>query len=65
MADEIVPVPLLDQGLPCRSLIDVCLVVDGPLRPDILRDSFKELVTLWPELGARLVQNQEVYSLLT
>lgn len=63
MDDEIVSIPLLDQGLPMRTLVNACLVVDGWLQPEILRESFKELVKLWPKLGARLVRNKQVRSL--
>ena len=61
MPDEIVPISLVDQGLLCRMLaINAYLIVNGRLQPEILCEAFKQLVTLWPKLGARLVQNKEV-----
>ena len=66
MPDEIVPMSLVDQGVLCRMLsVNAYLIVNGRLQPEILCEAFKQLVTLWPKLGARLGQNREVRSFPT
>ncbi len=59
--DKILPIPLMEQSNPVYDLlIDSCMIIEGQLQPNVLRDALTELVNRWPILGSRVARNKKV-----